>query len=190
MQDKTEELRPRVVGARPGAPAWWLAFAGIVLTVLGLGLWVFYRIGVGDERHSFAPGASAPGTVLVHKGGTYSIGVHGGVLTTHARKVDIENLACEITPAAGATMQLAIAAEPSDTKALDQVATFVSPVSGRVHVDCPGLPAVFVDDAVDAGTDYSGTWLLLASASLAVGLPMLLSVARRPRSAVAGSHER
>lgn len=161
------------------------AFAGVVLIVLGLALWALYWFGVGDERHSFAQGASAPATVAVQVGKTYSIGIHGGVDSARARKVDLANLGCEITPVGNGTSRLAVEAERSDTKALDQVATFVSPVSGRVHVDCPGLPAVFVDNAVDAGTDWSGMCLLLASAALTVGLPLLVSAMRRPRSPAA-----
>ena len=45
------------------------------------------------------------------------------------------------------------------------------------------MPPVFVDDADDAETDLSGLWLVLATAALVIGLPMMLSVLRRPARA-------
>ena len=111
----------------------------------------------------------------------YLAGLHGGVGTVRARHLAVADITCEIVPVGNGATQLAVVPEQDGSKALNQIATFVSPVTGRVHVDCAGLPAVFVDNADDAGTDRAGLALLLASAALAVGLPLLLGAFYRPR---------
>lgn len=173
MNEPTEQLP--TLARRPTS---WPALAGVVLVVLGLGCWALYRLTAGGERHSFAVGALAPAYVQVQDGRTYSIGIPGGARTVKARGADLGRLACEISPAGEVGQQLGVLPEPDDTKAENQVATFVAPLTGRVHVACAGLPAVFVDNAEDAGTDWSGMWLVLASASLAVGLPFVLTAMR------------
>lgn len=155
-----------------------MAFTAVVLVVLGLGMWAIYRLTTGGEQHSFARGGAAPTYVQVTAGKRYSIGVRDGVRAIKRLGIDPARLACGITPTGGQAQQLTITADADTTKAVNQVATFVAPLSGRVHIDCPGLIAVFVDNADDAGTDPSGWWLVLATIALATGLPLLLSVLR------------
>lgn len=154
-------------------------FVAVVLVVLGLALWAVYRLTGSGEQHSFARGALAPTYVSVTQGDTYSIGIVGGVRELRRRALDPATTACAIAPRGGQSAQLAIVPDRKDTKAVNQIATFVAPVTGRVRVSCTGLPAVFVDDADDRVGDASGLWLVLASIALAVGLPLGLSVIRR-----------
>ncbi|SHF64674.1 hypothetical protein SAMN05443575_0533 [Jatrophihabitans endophyticus] len=151
----------------------------VALLVLGLLLWALYRFTIGTERHSFAAGATPPSEVSVIAGDTYAIGIPGGVGRTAQLLPDPQSLSCSFAPAGGARRQLAVQVEPATTKALTRIATFVAPRTGRAAVSCVGLPAVFVDDAEDVGPDLAGLWLVLASVSLAVALPLLFSVLRR-----------
>jgi hypothetical protein len=52
--------------------------------------------------------------------------------------------------------------------------------TGLLHVACPGFAQVFVDNADGRAYDPSGLWLVIASLALAVGIPLTLSVLRRP----------
>ena len=62
-----------------------------------------------------------------------------------------------------------------DVRATHAIATFTSPVSGNVHVDCAGWGAVYVDDAEDSGWDYAGLFLLLTTISLTAAVALGLS---------------
>lgn len=157
-----------------------MAFAAVLLTLAGLAMWAIYRVQAGTEAHSFAPGALAPRTVHITQNRTYHIAIPGGVPAEPGLGVDPSVLACTITPPGGAAQPLNVTPEGSGTKAINQIATFVAPFTGDVHIACSRLPSVFVDDADDAAGDLSGLWLVLASVALAVGLPMMLSVLRRP----------
>lgn len=162
-----------------------MAFAAVVLIVLGLVCWALYRFAATGERHSFTPGSISPAYVHLTAGETYSLGVRGGVDELKRQRIDLTTLSCSFAPRGGSAEQLAITAERPETKATNQVATFVAPVTGRAHVECAGVTDVFVDDADDTSADLSGLWLVLASIALAIGLPLLFSVMRtasgRPR---------
>jgi hypothetical protein len=156
------------------------ATISVVLVVAGLLLCVLYRVTSGSEQHSFATGAVAPFDVSVTKGHSYSIGYPGGVDREVALGVDPVQLTCTESQTNGASTRMAITAEQVGTKATNQIATFVSPVTGPVHIACQGLTSVFVDNSDDARTDFSGFFLLLGTIALALGLPLMLSVLRRP----------
>jgi len=164
-----------------------MTLGGLVLTLLGLGLWVLYRVQAGTEAHSFTPDSVAPRTVQLTAGHQYHLSIPGGVHVEPSLGVEPSLLACTIAPTGGAAAPLSLSAEDSGSKATNQIASFVAPYSGRVHIACTGLPQVFVDDADDVGGDLSGLWLVLATISLAIGLPMTLSAlrgsGRRPRPA-------
>ncbi len=61
-----------------GAPRDRRAAAAVALVVVGLLLWLGYRVTIGGEPHSFAAGATPPSTVELTAGKTYSIGLPGG----------------------------------------------------------------------------------------------------------------
>jgi hypothetical protein len=152
----------------------------VLLTVVGLALWALYRVQAGSEAHSYAPGAIAPDTVHLTKNHSYHLSIPGGVISEAKLNIDSSVLGCTIAPAGGAAGPLTISPEGSGSKAINQIAGFVAPFTGRVHITCAGLPPVFVDDADNAEPDLSGLWLVLATIALVVGLPMMLSVLRRP----------
>ena len=73
---------------------------------------------------------------------------------------------------------MTVQAEGADTKATNTVATFSSPVTGVVNVDCQGWGPMFVDDANDRSPDVAGWFLVVGIAMLVVGVPLALSVLR------------
>jgi hypothetical protein len=167
-----------------------MAFAGMLLTLAGLVLWVLYRVQAGSEAHSFAPGALAPRTVHITQGHTYHLAIPGGVNAELARGVDSKVLQCTISGSGHSASGLAITAEDSGTKAINQIASFFGPFTGDAHIYCTSLPPVFVDDADNAKADVSGFWLVLATICLTVGVPLLLSVLRRgPRRPTASMRD-
>jgi hypothetical protein len=167
-----------------------MAFAGMLLTLAGLALWVLYRVQAGGEAHSFTPDAVAPRTVHITQSHTYHLSIPGGVKAELALGIDSSVLQCAIAPAGGATDGLAITAEDAGSKATNQIASFIAPFTGTAHIYCTSLPPIFVDDADDAAADVSGWWLVLATICLTIGLPMLLSVLRRGPRGSAGSTAR
>lgn len=157
-----------------------MAVSAVVLVVLGVWFWALYHFTVNGERHSYGADAGAPRTVRVSAGSTYHLAVHGGVRTLTRLGLAPELLGCTYTPSGRSQPRaLHITPESQQTKALDQIASFVAPQYGRISVACAGVPAVFVDNADDSGSDRSGLFLLLASIALAMGIPLLLSVLRR-----------
>jgi hypothetical protein len=156
-----------------------MAFAGMLLTLAGLAMWVLYRVQAGSEAHSFAPGALAPRTVHITQGRTYHLAIPGGVKAEVALDIDSSVLRCTIATRGRAADGLDVTAESTGSKATNQIASFLAPFTGDAHLACAGLPPVFVDDADDAKADVSGFWLVFATICLTIGVPMLLSVLRR-----------
>lgn len=157
-----------------------MAFAGLVLLFAGLVFWGISRYIAGGEVHSFSPGAVAPTYVHVTAGRTYSVAVPGGVQTLMSQGRPIKSVQCTVNQQSQAPAPLPLTLESDTTKATDRIATFVAPSTALIHVDCPGLNQVFVDNADGQAHDSSGLWLVLASIALTVGLPLTLSVLRRP----------
>lgn len=152
---------------------------GALLVVLGVLCWLLYAVQAGTEQHSYAAGGPPPNYVRVVSGHTYWIAIPGGVRAESGAGLDPAKLQCTATSPGEAPGPLDVAAETGDSKAIDQIGSFVAQVSARVHVDCTGIGSVYVDNAADAGTDWSGVWLVLASILLAIGLPVTLAALRR-----------
>jgi hypothetical protein len=158
--------------------------AGVALLVVGAGLWLGYRLLVGTEPHSYAQGAP-PEAVRLINGHTYSLAIRGGVPAEQQLGIPPTALRCAVSGPSIGVRPLTLRPEASDTKAINQIATFVAPVSGRVHLSCAGLTAVFIDDAADAPADRAGLALLLAVIALTFGIALALSAlrsSRRPRN--------
>ena len=170
-----------IVPRRRGSTRTAAGAAAAALVVLGLGAWLLYRLLAGTEPHSYGLGV-APTDVELVAGHSYALAVRGGVGVEQVTGVTPKNLRCTATSARTGTTPLTVAPEATDTKAINQIGSFVAPLSGRVRVACAGLGEVFVDDASDAGTDYAGVSLLLAVALLGVGVPLALSVIRSART--------
>jgi hypothetical protein len=142
-----------------------------------------YRVLAGTEPHSYAQGAP-PEAVRLIGGHTYSLAIRGGVPTEQQLGIPPTALRCAVSGPGIGVRPLTLRPEASDTKAINQIATFVAPVTGRVHLSCAGLTAVYVDDAANAPADRAGLALLLATIALTLGIPLALSAlrgARRPR---------
>lgn len=163
-----------------------MLLAGAVLVLLGFLSWALYAVQSGNEAHSYAGGAP-PAYVRVTPGHTYRISIAGGLAREAQLGVQASTLQCTAAAPGQAPGALPVTAEQSTTKATDQIGSFVATFAGRVHVACDRVGPVFVDNAADAGYDWSGAWLVLASLALLIGLPLTLSALRRlPADAVEG----
>jgi hypothetical protein len=154
------------------------AVSGTLLVLLGLVAWALYVKTSGDEPHAYSHRGSPPGYVQVIAGHTYRIAIRGGVDEEVALGLDPASLACTAARPGEAPGALAITYQGADTKATNDIGSFVSRITGQVHVECTGFGPVFVDNAADAAYDWSGLWLVLASLGLLVGGPLVLSALR------------
>jgi hypothetical protein len=152
--------------------------AGAVLIVGGLAAWALYVHESGNEPTAFARDAKPPAYVQVNAGDDYRIAVHGGVATEARVGISPDSLSCFAAQPGKTPGALNLIFEDADTKATDDIATFVAAVNGRLHVTCAGLGPVFVSNAEDAPFDWSGVWLVLASLALVIGTPLVLSLLR------------
>ncbi|MDT4921737.1 MAG: hypothetical protein QOI15_2639 [Pseudonocardiales bacterium] len=166
-----------------------IAIVGTVLVLAGLGFWALYVQASADEPHAYARGGAPPQYVRVEIGKTYRIAVRGGVATLAKAGLDPATLTCTAARPGEGPGALSLSFENKDTKATNDVASFVAAMNGRLHVECAGVGAVFVDNAEDSAVDWSGLWLVLASLALVVGTPLILSALRssgnRPGDSVA-----
>lgn len=150
----------------------------VLLIVLGLGLLVLWRIASGTEQHSWDRSAVPPAYAELVSGHSYAISLPGGVPAAHRQNVSPDSLSCSISGTGVGTQDLTLTTEQDGTKATQQIASFVSPVTGAVQVSCAHLPPVFVDDAENARFDWAGVLVWAGAAALAVGLPLGLSSLR------------
>jgi hypothetical protein len=140
-----------------------LAPLSVLLLGVGVVFAVLYVVFNGSEHHSFNAGALAPDTVHVTAGKTYEISTPGGVKAIAKRGGDPNTVSCSYTVSNGASAPLTVAALGTGTRTTHAIATFLAPVTGRIHVDCQGLAGgTYVDNSDDAATDYSGLFILLS----------------------------
>jgi hypothetical protein len=169
---------PDVSPARPALPR--ALIAGPVVVIVALAVWALFVLQSNKETHSYNHGDNPPpANVELKKGATYGVALHGGVAREVARGLVPGTLQCTATKQGQAPGPLQVNAEAQGTKATDRIGWFVAEFGGRVHVECAGIGTVFIDNAEDAGFDWSGVWLVLASVLLAIGLPLTLSGLRR-----------
>src|SRR5215471_12295728 len=143
-----------------------MRFRGVIAVVLLVAATLFgglYRVADGVEKHSYNSGAVPPDTVKLTQGRTYQISVPGGRKALASRGISTSVGQCSVTPLS------------SDVRPTNTIATFVSPVSGLVHLDCGPWGAVYVDNADNAGWDYAGLFLLLTAICLTLAVALGLS---------------
>jgi hypothetical protein len=157
-----------------------IAVGLLLIGLLSLGLW---RVVSGSEHQVFAEGATVPATSKVTAGHTYSLAVPGGVLAMVDRgipKVTGQNgttlgLVCTWSVDGSANQALSIQVESLDTKATNNVASFVAPATGDFSVSCDGWGQVFIPDADGGSSDPSGIFLMLSIITLTLGAALGLS---------------
>ncbi|HEU5267753.1 MAG TPA: hypothetical protein VFU35_13680 [Jatrophihabitans sp.] len=145
---------------------------GLLLVVAAGVLLVARYLTAHYERHSFVDGQPPPRYVSVQAGRTYWISVPGGVEYEKDLGQPPAALQCNATQRNGPQFTLDLAREGNDTKMVNAIASFRSPVTGRVHVTCVGLPDVYLDGT---SSDPSGVLLVVGTVLLTVGVPILLS---------------
>ncbi len=148
---------------------------GAALVLAGFASWALYAVQSGTETHSYASGGAPPAFVQVTAGHTYRVSISGGVKREAEFGVQASTLQCTAAAPGQAPGALPVTAEPTGTKATNQIGSFVATFSGRVHIACDRVGPVYVDNAADAGYDWSGLWLVLASLALVIGIPLTLS---------------
>jgi hypothetical protein len=165
-----------VSAPRPITPR--LLAVGSALVVAGLAMWALYVKQSRSESHAYSHDGTPPNYVRLVAGDTYSIAIHGGVAREAELGLDPAVLQCTAARSGEAPGSLQLDAHDANTKATDEIASFVSEVSGEVHIECAQVGAVYVDDAADAPFDWSGVWLVFASLALVIGLPLTVSALR------------
>jgi hypothetical protein len=162
----------------PSRKSPWMAIVGTVLVLAGLAAWALYVKTSGDEPHAYARGGKPPQYVEVKAGETYRIAIRGGVGAEALAGIAPADLSCTAAAPGQAPGALNLTDESTDTKATNDIASFVSAINGRLHVECTGLGPVFVDNAEDAAFDWASFWLVVASLALIVGTALVLSALR------------
>jgi hypothetical protein len=158
-----------------------IARRAIVATILllgGLGSAAVYRVVSGTEHQSFSAGAVPPSSSRVTAGKTYELATPGGVATLKRDGANIASAQCEWSYPGSGSQLLTATASGADTKATNVVATFISPVTGDIRVDCSGWGAMYIDDADNTPADIAGWFLLLAVIALALGAGLGVSALR------------
>jgi hypothetical protein len=147
----------------------------VVLLLAGVLFGGLYRVADGVEKHSYNSGAVPPQTVRLTQGHQYQISVPGGHKALAKRGISATAVQCSLTPNGGGPVQVTVTPISPDLRPTDALATFESPLSGRVHLDCGPWGAVYVDNADDSGWDYSGLFLVLTVLFLTLGVALGLS---------------
>jgi MFS family permease len=148
---------------------------GVVLMFASVLLFGLAVVLAGTERHAYDGGALPPNEVSVKQGSTYQLSVPGGVKALIKRNISPTGVQCQWSSQGSGSQLLDLSPENGDSKATNMIATFVSPISGPIHVDCIGWGTVFIDDADNASFDYSGLFLILGMIAFGVGLLLLAS---------------
>lgn len=159
--------------ARLGAVA-----VSAALVIGGLAAWALYVQTSRNEPTAYAREGKPPAYVQVRAGEDYRIAVPGGVATEAQAGIAPESLRCLAAQPGKTAGALNIIYENADTKATNDIASFVAAVSGRLHVTCIGLGTVYVSNAENVPFDWSGVWLVLASLALLIGTALVLSLLR------------
>ena len=151
---------------------------GIIAVVLLFGAVLFgglYRVADSVEKHSYNTGATPPDKVRLTAGHRYEISVPGGRKELAKRGISTSTAQCSLTQSGTLESILTVELISADVRPTNALASFTSPVSARVHIDCGPWGAVYVDDADDSGWDYSGLFLVLAAAFLTASVALGLS---------------
>ncbi len=166
----------------------------VALIVLGIVFAVLYRYENSRETHSYNDGGAAPVYVHLTDGKQYEISTPGGMDALTKAGSSASALNCSYTPQDGAaTTALTTTSLGAGTRTTHAVATFTSPVTGLVRVECRALQSVYIDDADNVGGDPAGLFLLLCTITLSVGAMFGLSALywrRRPQAGDPASDDR
>ncbi|MEP6598121.1 MAG: hypothetical protein ABJB98_01590 [Actinomycetota bacterium] len=166
----------------------WSAIAAVLLliaAVLYLGL---FQVVDAVERHAFNSGWLPKSTVQLSAGKAYHISVRGGAEVLSKRGEDLTFPQCWWSTDRPGSQSLTVTPVAADSHSLNVVASFVAPVTGPVHVECPPWGAVSVDDSDDSAVDLAGFFLLLAVVCLTAGAALGLSLLRRVASGPPARH--
>lgn len=176
---RTRRARAQSAPERPVRTSARLRFVvgGLVLS-LGFVALAASNVTSRAQHHAYDAGAQPPASVHLTAGKHYQLSSPGGVqpLVNAGVLAANVNLTCVATPTGGGIAQLLTLQDASgDTRNLTVFASFTSSQTGDFHVQCPGVPKVFVDDADNAAFDWSGLLTVLASLLLVAGVGVFAS---------------
>ncbi len=149
-----------------------MLLAGVGLAVLGAVLLVGQHLAAGYERHSFTDGQPPPRYVDLVAGRTYWLGVPDGVAHEQSLGLPPRVVQCTAVQRDGPETALQVNAERQGTKMINLIGSFRAPVTAAVHITCPGLDEVYVDNVE---SDPSGWLLVIGTAALMIAVPLVLS---------------
>ncbi|SOD73360.1 hypothetical protein SAMN05892883_2652 [Jatrophihabitans sp. GAS493] len=163
MTEQPTELSPT------RSPAHRLAAAFVPLLVLATLSLIGWRILDGIQSHSYNSSGAAPDSVELIQGETYVLSAAGGVAGLAERGITLTTQ-CQIV-SGGRVQPLTVTPYTADSRTVNAIATFRSPVSGAARLLCTGISPVWVDDSQDSPPDYAG---LLLVAGIAFGLAAIV----------------
>ncbi len=153
---------------------------GVGLILVALVAFGAARLLAGAQHHAYDPGASPRATYHLTAGRTYQLSSVSGVAALKSAGLAGAagtELQCTVSSTTGVVQQLRLDEVGDDVRSLHVFATFTSPVTGDYRIGC-ARPAtvtdVFVDDAANAGPDYSAGLLLLSSVLGLAGVSAML----------------
>jgi hypothetical protein len=169
--------------AQPARPVSIQAILAVALLVFGVFFGVMYKVTNSREDHSFNAGATPPLNVELSIGKQYEISTPGGVDEVANRGADLKALGCTYTTPDNSDLQPLDVTPIEDGRTTHAVATFNSPITATVHVQCAALTKTFVDDADNGSADVAGFFILMCTITLTAGVALGLSVLyrRQPR---------
>jgi hypothetical protein len=166
----TQSGSPRTTpGARLGI--------GISLVLIALVCFGTSRLVEHSERHAYVKGATPPPTYRLKALETYQLSTAGGVKGLLKAGVIGPGITpvCFSSTDGGVQLPITVVSTKDDERSLHVFATFQMAGSGNFHISCQGIAEVFVDDAEDAGRDYSALFVVLSCLIGLVGGALALS---------------
>ena len=161
----------------PDAP-YRKAAAAVVLVAVGLFGCGMYRVLSQTEHHAYSASGSAPKTVRLTAGNQYILSVRGGSQALLDRGVSATSPNCTWSVGGAEPQALTVSPGGSSAKGTNAVATFVSPYTGDLHIECTGFGGVYVDNADNTTADTAGWYLFGGVLALTIGAGIGVSAAR------------
>jgi hypothetical protein len=150
---------------------------GVSFVMIALLSFASSRLVEHTQRHAYVRGATPQPIYRLIGGEIYQLSAKAGVAGLTKQGV----LGSGITPTCfwsadgGADNPITILSTKDDERDLHVFATFQVPSSGEFHISCQGIAEVFVDDAEDAGHDFSAVLVVFATLFGVLGVGLALS---------------
>lgn len=160
---------------RRTAPVVALAL-GVVILLIAMVFFAGSRLVASSQRHAYDPHAIPPPTYHLTAGKSYQLSSGETVKSLLARgSLDSNALSCTAASPDGSQDSLTIENTITDQRSLHLFANVQASRTGDVHVTCESIAQVFVDNADDAATDWSGMLVVLSTLLAVAGVALVMS---------------